>query len=82
MKQPTSKSKPNDFTPLWQVAAFTYTARRAAEEFAQTYWDRPRKVIWNEDDSFKVEDGVRTYRVVLKPAREDRPSVYQVGVVN
>ena len=72
----------NAFAPLWQVAAYNYSPQSAAHEFTQTYWDKPRKMIWKGNDTFQVEDGVRTYCVVFVPGADDCPALYQVGAIN
>ena len=86
--------------PLWQACASGYTPRRAAEEFVgsrrsrRTYWEKPRQVVWNEDNAappkgvlgpaepmtFRVRGGWRTYRVVLQRARDSTPALYQIGI--
>ncbi len=68
-----------NFAPLWQTGAAGYTPQSAAQEFARTYWDRPRKVIW-KDNTFQVEDGVRTYRVVYRERTAELPALYLIGV--
>ncbi len=77
-KKPT---KENAFAPLWQTCAYNYTPQSAAQEFARTYWDKPRQVIWKGKDTFQVEDGIRVYRVVFQPSKDDRPALYLIGVV-
>ncbi len=77
---PKRKTKSRQqFTLLWQADAYNRTARSAAEEFARTYWDKPRRVVWGEGGTFQVEDGVRTYSVHLQPARDTTPAIYQIG---
>jgi hypothetical protein len=49
---------------IWQVDSYNKTAKSAADEFARTYWQEPRKIRGlKPDGTFKVVGGVRTYRV-------------------
>jgi hypothetical protein len=75
-KKPTNK---NTFTPLWQTGADGYTPQSAAQEFVRTYWDKPRNLIWLGNNTFQVEDGVRTYRVVYRERTAELPALYLIG---
>ena len=75
-KKPTN---PNTFAPLWQTGADGYTPQSATQEFVRTYWDKPRNLIWLGNNTFQVEDGVRTYRVVYRERTADLPALYLIG---
>ncbi len=75
-KKQTNK---NAFAPLWQTCADGYTTQSAAQEFTRTSWDRPRKVIWRDNNTFQVEDGVRMYRVVYRERTAELPALYLIG---
>ena len=51
---------------LFQIDAHNRTAEQAANEFAATYWQEPRKrTRIQPDGSFHLRDGVATYYVRL-----------------
>ena len=62
---------------VWTVDAYGRTIQQAANEFAETNWQSPRKATKVEPDgTFKLKDGVSTYRVWLE--RSSNPPVYVV----
>lgn len=53
-------------TVLFEVEAFNKTARQAADEFAETYWDTPRKALAIDPHGFfRIKGGMRLYQVRL-----------------
>ena len=57
-------------TDIWQCPAQGRTLASAANEFARSYWDKPRKVVNLKADpndsnaaTFQVEDGLRIYSI-------------------
>ena len=51
---------------IWECDAFHKTARQAADEFAATFWDTPRKVLAIDPHGFfRVKGGQRLYQVRL-----------------
>ncbi len=51
---------------IWQTEGAQYTPRIAANEFARTYWDKPRDIVkWTPTPGnaglFQVKDGTATY---------------------
>jgi hypothetical protein len=53
-------------TLIWSVTDYHRTPADAAEEFALTYWDRPRRLETHPDAGgrFRMADGAATYLVV------------------
>ncbi len=50
---------------LWSCDSYRMNAHGAVEEFARTYWDKPRPWRWLTPETFKMRDGARTYAVRL-----------------
>ncbi len=57
-------------TDIWQCDAYGRTLASAANEFARTYWDKPRKVENLQADpnennaaTFQVKEGLATYSI-------------------
>ncbi len=57
-------------TDIWQCAAHGYTLESAAKQFAQSYWDKPRRIVDLEADpndrnaaTFRVSGGIATYSI-------------------
>lgn len=51
---------------IWQCESYNTTHRKAADQFAKEYWDRPRRVE-NFDDvelTFSVSDGTAVYLIL------------------
>lgn len=49
----------------WQVDAYNKTGMDAIKEFADTFFDKPRKFKILEKGRFRFRDGVNTYKVTL-----------------
>lgn len=63
---------------LWECDAFHKTAREAADEFAATYWDTPRKALAIDPHGFfRVKGGQRPYQVRLV---DNLPPVFRITV--
>lgn len=64
---------------LWTYDG-SVSAGAVAEMFAKRYWNKPRKLDGpvKPDGTFKVVDGVATYRVELVPATRWRRGLWAI----
>ena len=70
--------EPIEYLCIWECDAFHKTARQAADEFAATFWDTPRKALAIDPHGFfRVKDGQRLYQVRLV---DNVPTVYRITV--
>jgi hypothetical protein len=60
------------FTELWQCEGWNKTPEQAAKDFAESYWDKPRKLCGKTGSMihpgglFSLVGGLATYRVKLQ----------------
>lgn len=67
---------------IWETDTFHKTARQAADEFAATFWDSPRKALAIDPHGcFRVKGGQRLYQVRLVGPVGTAPAVYRVTVM-
>lgn len=62
---------------VYQIEAYKKTTRAAADEFASTNFQEPRKVRLFNKDTFRLVDGISTYTVRLTETADGLP-VYQI----
>ena len=71
----TSESDIDEGEILYQIDAFKCSPLQAAQVFADSYWDQPRKIKgMNEHGEFKILGGLATYKVISLIAQH----IYQI----
>jgi hypothetical protein len=64
---------------VFEIESYYITARQATEKFAEEYFDKPRKILFEPGGTFTLIDGVAKYLVYSKIGIPYKtPSTYQI----
>jgi len=64
---------------LYQREAYASSPKDTALEFARTYWAKPRKIRWGDNNSFKMVGGAGRLYHVLAATSPQGVQLYQIG---
>lgn len=71
-------------TLVYQTESFNKTPEQAAQEFARTYFDKPRQIKSMAGNEFSLKDGLSKYQVAHVPGggyEVDVFKIYRIGLV-